>query len=399
MAGLLAADDASPGQLRKVGPSLRHVASKVDMAFLYNWVREPKDFRPSTKMPQFFGLYDHLLPEQAVKDGVPQFVFEKDAEGNEIKHPKMEESLGLKDAKRFEPVEILSVSHYLLNASQPFEYLDKPKGVTEKPSAERGKQQFETRGCLACHQHPDFPAGKQTQGPDLARSGLEAGWRERRSAGFIAGSAAPNRYHARTVMPNLFLEPIKDADGKVSDPAADITVFLLGSQGWKAEAGPGHRREEPGRTGGHEPQGHVHRPRVAALRGTRHSAQVGADLKGDEAILVTDKPLSGNALKQKKLMYLGRRTITRLGCSGCHDIPGYEDAKPIGTGLADWGRKETSKLAFEQIIPYLERTRLAWARRLRRPRPVDQGHGPGRRLLHRRAAESPARRFPVAEVA
>ena len=59
-------------------------------------------------------------------------------------------------------------------------------------------------------------------------------------------------------------------------------------------------------------------------------------------------------LEQKKLLYIGRRTINRLGCSGCHDIPGYEDAKPIGTGLADWGRKETSKLAFEQIIPYLE---------------------------------------------
>ena len=36
-----------PGKLRKVGPSLRHVASKVDFDFLYSWIRKPSDFRPT----------------------------------------------------------------------------------------------------------------------------------------------------------------------------------------------------------------------------------------------------------------------------------------------------------------------------------------------------------------
>ncbi len=53
-------DVETPGQMRKVGPSLRHVASKLDPSFLYSWVRKPTDFRPSTKMPQFFGQWDHL---------------------------------------------------------------------------------------------------------------------------------------------------------------------------------------------------------------------------------------------------------------------------------------------------------------------------------------------------
>src|SRR6202011_674893 len=44
---------------------------------------------------------------------------------------------------------------------------------------------------------------------------------------------------------------------------------------------------------------------------------------------------------------------SKYGCSGCHDIPGYEDVKPIGTGLADWGRKSADKLAFEQITQYI----------------------------------------------
>ncbi|HYO23861.1 MAG TPA: hypothetical protein VEQ85_02840, partial [Lacipirellulaceae bacterium] len=52
--------------------------------------------------------------------------------------------------------------------------------------------------------------------------------------------------------------------------------------------------------------------------------------------------------------FVARRTISKYGCFGCHDIPGFEDAKPIGTALVDWGRKETSKLAFENIHKFLE---------------------------------------------
>ena len=47
-----------------------------------------------------------------------------------------------------------------------------------------------------------------------------------------------------------------------------------------------------------------------------------------------------NELKlEEKLMYLGEKTISRLGCFGCHTIPGFENAKPIGTALNDWGSK------------------------------------------------------------
>ena len=45
-------------------------------------------------------------------------------------------------------------------------------------------------------------------------------------------------------------------------------------------------------------------------------------------------------------MYLGERTISRLGCFGCHTIPGFENAKPIGTALNDWGVKNPARLEF-----------------------------------------------------
>jgi cbb3-type cytochrome oxidase cytochrome c subunit len=46
-------------------------------------------------------------------------------------------------------------------------------------------------------------------------------------------------------------------------------------------------------------------------------------------------------------------TIAKSGCFACHDIPGFEDAKPIGTALSDWGRKDPTQLAFEHIVEYL----------------------------------------------
>ena len=73
------------------------------------------------------------------------------------------------------------------------------------------------------------------------------------------------------------------------------------------------------------------------------------ELKGDEVELLGRLDDAGAS----KLLYVGRRTISKYGCCGCHDIPGFEDAKPIGTGLADWGRKGADKLAFEQIGAYL----------------------------------------------
>ena len=56
---------------------------------------------------------------------------------------------------------------------------------------------------------------------------------------------------------------------------------------------------------------------------------------------------------QRQLEYVARRSISRYGCFGCHDIPGYETAKPIGTPLASWGRKDPSQLAFENIGQFL----------------------------------------------
>ncbi len=79
-------------------------------------------------------------------------------------------------------------------------------------------------------------------------------------------------------------------------------------------------------------------------------------VKGDEIELAhsqKDGKFSPEEWERQKLIYVGRKTLSRYGCYGCHDIPGFEDAGPIGMALQDWGRKDTSKLAPEHIAEYL----------------------------------------------
>jgi cytochrome c2 len=320
-------DIEAPGDLRKAGPSLRFVAAKNSFEFLYDWIENPHRFRPSTKMPRFFGLHDHLSGD------------------------------GLSVAKEFEPVEIRAISEYLLTASQKFEYAELADDA--EGSAERGKKVFELRGCLACHSHADFPKGKATHGPDLSQIGAKLASNPNGKKWLYSWVRDPSQYHARTLMPNTFLEPIEDAQGNVTDPALDVTEYLLTSQqDWKprqisremssAEFDSLYRLA----LSHLEEKFPTSRAEQFLTSGIPQS-QAG-EIKGDEAALLQGNGANGQWDRVAKITdYVGRRSISKYGCFGCHDIPGFEDAKPIGTGLADWGRKDPSRLAFENIMQYL----------------------------------------------
>jgi hypothetical protein len=72
--------------------------------------------------------------------------------------------------------------------------------------------------------------------------------------------------------------------------------------------------------------------------------------------------------------FLGERTIARQGCFGCHNVPGFEKASPIGTELTEEGSKLVERLDFgfeEGKIPH---SLPAWVhRKLMEPRVFDQG--------------------------
>lgn len=336
-------DIEAPGTFRKPGPSLRYVGTKLDNAFLYDWLKDPTAFRPSTRMPKFFGLWDHLASEKSQKT-----------------------------AHDLEPIEIRGIMEYLYSNDQAFEPLKRPEGIsewTDEEKAARGKVQFETRGCLACHTHEEFPDTAKfrrpediVQGPDLSGIGakFDPARNKQGKSWLYSWIKEPTKYHARTVMPNLYLDPIKDAEGKVSDPADDIATYLMSfkaSNNWAPAPEASTPLDDAMRSALKDLSlehmyGAFYKDVAAKYYETGIPAELRKELKGAEMELVVEK---GQTLDDaQRLRYIGNKTISKYGCFGCHDIPGFEDAKPIGTGLADWGRKDPSKLAFEHISHYLQ---------------------------------------------
>ncbi|MHC4402144.1 MAG: hypothetical protein ACYTG0_20950 [Planctomycetota bacterium] len=328
---LLAEESLTPGTMRKVGPSLRDAAGKLDAAFLDRWLRDPEAIRPDTRMPHFYGVHEHLDGE------------------------------GLDDAARYEAVEIRAVTDYLVAASQPVQTLPAPEVVTELSSADRGKRLFLTQGCLACHRHADFPEGQADVGPNL--SGIAGQLTtETGRTWLVSWIRDPARHSPRTAMPNVLLEPTPlaadsdqgaqadDAATPITDPAADVAAYLLSpspsdDDSPSSPRGPLVEADLDELVLLHLGKAISRRRARAYLSGSLELT--GAEARGDAV------ELAGKVALEKKIRYVGRRTIRKRGCYGCHDVPGLENAQPIGPALTDWGRKRESLLAFEQIHQFL----------------------------------------------
>ncbi len=310
------------GQERKVGPALRHLKSKTTEEWVAYWTAEPKRFRPTTKMPQFFDLSN------------------------------------LKDdhAQKLQPIEIAAVTQYLFDKSQPLETLSPAEGY--EPNAERGKELFSRRGCLACHSHEAFGGIAQDFGPDLSKVYAKVKPGPEGFRWLYTWIRDPERHHKRTKMPHLYIEP-EVIGGEQTDQAADIAAFLLSHKKGPDDQYP----EVPFNAEVLDELTNLYLAKALKndarkdLLATRKYPLPKEEVKGDEIELVT-APDAGRpddaAWRRMKLNYVGRRTISRYGCYGCHDIPGFEQARPIGTALQDWGRKDTSRLAFEHIHEFLE---------------------------------------------
>ena len=88
----------------------------------FSWIKQPSNFRPTTRMPQFFGHLEHL-------ENVKKEFTITGADGKPI------EVTDADYTARFEDIEVRALAQFLLASSQPFEYLDRPAGVTEAAAA------------------------------------------------------------------------------------------------------------------------------------------------------------------------------------------------------------------------------------------------------------------------
>ena len=333
-----------PGQLRTPGPSLRFIGHKTGGDFLYDWIHNPRHFRPDTRMPRAFGLWNHLVRERdrrAVQD--------------------------------FEPVEIQGIVAYLEDRTGDFSVLESPGGIAETTpaeKAERGKILFQTRGCLVCHDHNDFPdvaafrdEGEIVEGPDLSAIG-DVLKDEQGRKWLYTWIKRPTLYDSRTVMPDMDLTPIEEKDEQgnviaVTDPVDDMVEYLLqsSSTGYQPVDSPAVEPRQLDDLVLEHLRDAFHEVKAREYLQKGIPERLRASLKTAETeLIVADADFDNETpiAQDQKLQYIGRKSILKYGCCGCHDVPGFEDATPIGAGLADWGGKDTDQLAFEHIVEYLQ---------------------------------------------
>jgi cbb3-type cytochrome oxidase cytochrome c subunit len=321
----------------QVGPNLAHVGKKVDAQWLLKWIKNPHAFRPDSRMPRFYGVT--TTPNHAEKDW-----------------PKNH-------------AEIHAIAHYLnAKSTDVKEFVDPPA----KSDAAHGKDLFLQKGCMACHSHRTYakneiqpqdkndankayfakptggfdpgtfpePAREYASadfGPNLSNIAAKFQSNERGHKWLTNWIRSPESYHPRSLMPNLQLS-LQDA--------ADIAAWIMSVPGeWPVNV------EVP----------EASSPTVdAAIKElVRHYVSKAGGIAIDGKF--RSVPLSETAsfvnqqlTSDQRLMYLGERTISRLGCFGCHNIPGFENAKPIGTPLNGWGIKSPAKLDYGHIFEYIQ---------------------------------------------
>jgi cytochrome c2 len=300
--------------LRKVGPDLRTIASKTNSEWIRRWIAEPQAFRP-TRMPQIWNVRVDETTDQIARN----------------------------------EAEMSAVVAFVMSQSSEATFPAPPRG-----DLSRGRALFESVGCLGCHRvgtdergvianpEEDERSGGQiaaasyrTHGPNLAGTGskLNAGW-------VYAWVQDPKSLWHETRMPRLRL---------TSSEAADITAYLMSLQNQEFVDAP--------------------RPDIdLAMR----DQIVREYLLEQNTVAQTEETLSAMS-EDEKQQFLGKRTVARYGCFGCHTIGGFEDANPIGTELTEQGSKLVERLDFGFEHETLPHTLPAWLKRkLMEPRIFDE---------------------------
>ncbi len=401
-----------PGTMRKVGPSLYRLSEKTNPEWVRKWVLNPRGFRPDTKMPHFYGISNN--DAEALK-GTGQEEF-PNAEVAAIAHYLLAESRsylspggdgdlyrrtnlarqkqledrraagGLSEPEKKELEEVTKRLERL--ASPNLELRGVPAPIAEgihtadgrlvplpPPPADdnagqnarkNGRKLFSERGCLACHVHEGtakkddsgLPAvdGHAEFAPNLSliasKLGTKPGDEESARRWLVQWILNPTLHHPRTRMPYTHLEPSE---------ASDIALWLLGEGKNRAPDAAWAQAPIP------DPSddtlkaltrvylGRV-KPKqdVDALLGPTEDPQRAEAWLGQVRPDADEAYLTGGLTADKMKLYIGKKAISRLGCFGCHNIPGFEMAKPIGTPLNDWGKKDPERLAFENVVDYVE---------------------------------------------
>ncbi len=234
-------------------------------------------------------------------------------------------------------VEIRALVEYIWDQSNEEEYPAPPRGNTG-----RGEALFNTVGCTGCHLRDDeakrddfFPQVNRMHGPNLVRTGskVDPGW-------LFAWLKDPKAYNPETRMPSLRL---------TDQEAADLVAYLMDSRD------PAYENLE-----------------MPEVDGEVRDELLLAYLQNTQTIEQSQATLAGLTPLERDV-HLGRETASKYGCFGCHNLTGFEGAKPIGVELTEEGSKPIHQFDFGHIHD-VDHTRHDWIKtKMLRPRIWDQG--------------------------
>jgi cytochrome c2 len=232
--------------------------------------------------------------------------------------------------------EINAITAYLFSKSKPHTLPTK----NASGNVARGKELVEIRGCFGCHaigkieEAANRPQTRRRHGYNLENQGSKV------SANWIANWVQdPRQVWADSKMPSLRL-----TDAEVADVAAYLSS--LRNPDWEKKASPPT-----------DPKA-LDDIVYEFLRATSTETQAKADLASKN--------------EEQKNLFAGEKLIARYGCYGCHNVPGFETAQPIGTELTEAGSKLVSQLDFGFLD--IEHERADWYEaKLTNPRVFDDG--------------------------
>ena len=253
--------DTAPGNLRKVGPSLYRLAEKTHKDWVAKWLRAPRDFRPDTKMPHFYGVSNNdpealhgtgqeKFPNTEIwalahylfgaSDGYLKEIAARHKDDAAAREKDLTALAALQGFGKLTDVQKKEMDDINRRTQMRRRQLLVDLAPGYQGNAASGRILFSERGCLACHSHQatatpqkksgekDFaPAmmGEAIFGPNLSqivdKLGTKKGDKESARKWLIQWIMEPQVHSPRSRMPVTHL---------TNTEAADVAAWLLSQQ-------------------------------------------------------------------------------------------------------------------------------------------------------------------------
>ena len=266
-------------EIKKVGPSLKEVRMKMHKEWMPVWLKDPHEWRPGTKMPTF----------------------------------------------RLDDDEIKAIAAFIWQSGVTGDLAQQPAGDPEK-----GKEAFETRGCMACH---SMGEGGEKQGGTFAANLSRVG--EKDNYDYLV------RWVHNPRQRTLPYCPFEKKDITAEDYKRAGLPFVFDTEHSKCP------------NDGHELLVMQMTP-MPSLRLTEDEARDIASYletrKHADATYANADYLDDPSLKSS-----GQFLVRFYGCAGCHEIAGLEEEQRIGTELTKEGSKPIERLDFALLGHEAER--------------------------------------------